>query len=56
MDRGTHFVLHLSHLKDLNGLVLRMRKFMHTSREFTITVVGSDKDTIGEIKQAILFG
>lgn len=56
MHRGTHFVSHFSHLKDLNGLVLRMRKFVQTSGEFTLTVVGSDKDTIGETEQAVLLG
>lgn len=56
MHRGTRFVSHFSHLKDLNGLVLQMRKFIQTSGEFTLTVVGSGKDTIGETKQAVLLG
>lgn len=56
MHRGAHFVSHFSHLKDLNGLVLWMRKFTETSGGFTLTVVGSDKDTIGETKQAVLLG
>lgn len=31
-----------------------MRKFIEGSREFTLTVVGSDKDTIGEAEQPVL--